>query len=81
MYQRSSSIRSSQGSVGAAVDLRPAGDPGLDREAAALALRVLRDLHRDRRARADDRHLAAQHVDEVRQLVERRAAQERARRA
>ena len=61
---------------GAAVDLRPAGDPGLDREAAALARRVLLDLHRHRRPRADDRHLAAQHVDEVRQLVERGAAQQ-----
>ena len=29
-----------------------------------------------RRARADDRHLAAEHVDEVGQLVERRAAQQ-----
>ena len=52
--------------------------PGLTREPAALALGVLRDLRRHRRPRADQRHLAAQHVDEVRQLVERGAAQERA---
>ena len=64
-------MRSAHGSDGAAVDLRPAGDPRLDREPAALALVVLLDLHRQRRARADQRHLAAQHVDEVRQLVER----------
>ena len=63
---------------GAAVDLGPAGDPGLDREAAALALGVLVDLGLDRRARPDDRHVAAQDVPEVRQLVERVAAQDRA---
>src|SRR5687767_14526124 len=58
----------------AAVDLRPARQPRADREPAALALGVLRDLDLDRRAGADDRHVAAQHVDEVRQLVDREAA-------
>ena len=66
------------GEGGAALDLRPAGDAGADREAAALALRVAVDLDLHGRARADERHLAAQHVDEVGQLVERRAAQQRA---
>ena len=45
-------------------------------EAAALARAVLRDLRGQRRARADDRHLAAEDVHEVRQLVERRAPQD-----
>ena len=62
----------------AAVDLRPTGDARADGEAAAFALGVLRDLRRQRRARADDRHLAAQHVDEVGQLVHRRPSQQRA---
>ena len=63
---------------GAAVDLRPAGDPGQRVEPAPLALVVAVDLDLHGRARADERHLAAQHVDEVRHLVERRAAQPRA---
>ena len=45
--------------------------PGLIAQAPALALGVLLDLHGQRRARADQRHLAAQHVEQVRQLVER----------
>ena len=48
------------------------------RRAGRAGARCTRDLHRDGRTRADDRHLAAQHVDQVGQLVERRAAQERA---
>src|SRR5436190_20839537 len=36
---------------GAAVDLRPAGEARLDRQAPALALGVLRDLNGDRRPR------------------------------
>jgi hypothetical protein len=60
------------------VDLGPAGDPRLDRQAPALALGVLLDLDGHRGTRADDRHVAAQHVDEVGQLVQRRAAQQRA---
>jgi hypothetical protein len=62
--------------LGAAVDLRPAGDPRLDGEAAALAIRVLVDLDRDGRPRADDRHLALEDVDQVGDLVERGAAQQ-----
>ena len=63
---------------GAAVDLRPAGQAGPDRQPPALALAVLGDLRGHGRARADQRHLAAQHVPEVRQLVERGAPQQRA---
>ena len=62
----------------AAVDLRPAAQPRAGVEAEALAVGVGVDLDLDRRPRADQRHLAAQHVDEVRQLVDRGAAQERA---
>ena len=49
--------------------------PGPDRQAPALALGVAVDLDLHGRARAHERHLAAQHVDEVRQLVDRVAAQ------
>ena len=76
MYQRSSSMRSSHGSAARPLTCAQPVMPGLDRQAPALALGVAVDLDLDRRARADDRHLAAQHVDEVRQLVERRAAQQ-----
>src|SRR5262249_14289587 len=58
------------GDPGAALDLGPAGDPGADLVAPPLPRRVVVDLGRDRRARADDRHLAAQDVDQVRDLVE-----------
>ncbi len=63
---------------GAAVDLGPARDAGLHVEPAALALGVTVDLLLDRRARAHDRELSAQHVDQVRQLVEREAPQQAA---
>ena len=78
MYQRSSSMRSAHGSDARPLTCAQPVMPGLDGEPPALAVGVLRDLHRDRRPRADDRHLAAQDVDQVRQLVERGAAQERA---
>src|SRR5262249_743111 len=62
-----------------AIDLRPAGDAGLllvpshvARDALAEAL----DPDRLLGARADDAHLAAQHIHELRQLIERVAAQE-----
>ena len=65
----------------AAVDLRPAGDPRLDVEPVELALVVAVDLVAEGRARADHGHVAADHVPELRQLVERQAPQQRARRA
>ena len=62
----------------AAVDLRPARQPGAHLEPAALAVGVGVDLDLDRRPRPDERHLAPQHVDEVRQLVDRGPPQQRA---
>src|SRR4051794_31990068 len=52
----------------AAVDLGPAGQPRLHLKAAALLGRVELHLRRDRWSRADDRHLPADDIDEVRQL-------------
>ena len=62
----------------AAVDLRPAGDPRLDVEPVQLALVVLVDLVAKRRPRADHRHVAANDVPELRQLVERQAPKDAA---
>src|SRR6059036_2172607 len=55
---------------GAAVDLGPAGDARFNLQPTALPGGVLLDLNGDRRTRADDRHLAAEHIPQVRQLVE-----------
>src|SRR5262249_2379765 len=66
------------GDAGAALDLGPAGDARADLVAAALVRRVIDHLGRDRRAGADDRHLAAQDVEQVGDLVERGAAQDAA---
>ena len=74
-------MRSAHGSCGAAVDLRPAGDPGLHVEAVELALVVAVDLVAERRPRPDHRHVAADDVPELRQLVEREPPQDAARRA
>ena len=52
--------------------------PGLDLEPAALPLVVALDLVAERRARADDRHVAADDVPELRQLVDREPPQDRA---
>jgi hypothetical protein len=57
------------------VDLRPTGDPGLDLEAATLTRRVPLDLVAKGRPRADDAHVAADDVPELRQLVDREAAE------
>jgi hypothetical protein len=65
-----------EGDLAPAAHLPHAGDPRAHREAAALPRLVLRDLARDRRPRADDGHLAAQHVDELRQLVDAELAHE-----
>src|SRR5262249_9570217 len=62
-------LRPRQG--GAPVDLRPARDAGQHVEAVQLALVVAVDLVAQRRPRADDRHLAADDVPELRQLVDR----------
>jgi hypothetical protein len=58
--------------------LRETGDAGLDPMAGGVALDARHEggVERDRMgARADERHLAAQHVDQLRQLVEACAAQ------
>src|ERR687887_2433174 len=62
----------------ATVDLRPARQARLDLEPAALSRRVALDLVGKRRARADQAHLPAQDVPELRDLVEREAAQKAA---
>src|SRR5262249_34693271 len=62
-------------------DLRPARDAGLH----AMTDAVVRDLlqqtvdeHRPFRARADEAHIAFQHIEELRDLVDPRAADEAA---
>ena len=64
------------GDPGATVDLGPAGHAGAQIEPPALTRRVELDLGGQGRARPDDPHLAAQHVDQVGQLVERVATEE-----
>ena len=51
-------------------DLPPAGDAGLHGKALQVVLGVLRHLVGQRRARAHDGHLAQEHVDELRELVD-----------
>src|SRR5438034_9073410 len=63
----------------APMDLGPARDPRLDVEAMPLPCVVLVDLVAQRRARTDDRHVAADDVPELRQLVERQPAQDASR--
>ncbi len=64
------------GQLRAAVHLRPPGEPGPDVEPVALVLVVLLDLVAQRRPRADDAHVAAQDVPELRELVDRRPPQD-----
>ena len=66
---------SSSVTVGAAVDLPQTGDAGLDGKARKPVRGIVLDLVRDRRPRSHQRHLAAQHVPQLRQLVEARAPQ------
>src|SRR5690348_16692782 len=58
-----------------AVDLRPPGDAGLDVEPVELPLVVALHLVAERRPRADHRHVAPHDIPQLRQLVERQAAQ------
>src|SRR6266852_3741707 len=63
-----------------AVDLGPAGDPRLHLVAEHIARHAppeFLDEARALRARPHEAHLAAQHVEELRQLVEARPSQER----
>src|SRR3712207_1647163 len=64
--------------VRATADLPQAGDPGLDEEPAVHVRPVLLDLPVDVRPRPDERHLALEDVDELRELVERVPAEEAA---
>ena len=59
--------------------LRPAGDAGQHRQPPRLLTSVVRGLLDEIGARTDEAHLAEQHVRELRQLVEARAAQPAAR--
>ena len=49
--------------------------PGRHQEALEVVRREVLGLVGDARPRADERHVAAEHVDELRQLVEARLAQ------
>src|SRR5687767_3560135 len=67
-----------RGVAAPAVDLRPAGDAGLHLVAQHVlrnAVLELLDEERPLRARTDDRHIALQHVPELRQLIEVELAQ------
>src|SRR3954447_24659299 len=64
------------GEVRAAADLPEPGETRLDEEAAVHVVAVLLDLGLQRGAGADQRHVPPQHVDQLRQLVERVAAQQ-----
>ncbi len=75
-YDRSSRTDSSHDRRGAAADLPEARDAGLDHEPAVHVVGVPRDLAGERGARADERHRPAEHVEQLRQLVEAVAAQE-----
>ena len=78
MYQRSSSIRSCHGSAARPLTCAQPVMPGSTASRPSWRSVYCVDLHPHGRARADQAHLAAQHVDEVRQLVEREAPQQRA---
>src|SRR5581483_12491340 len=56
--------------------LREAGDAGLHLVATRLLGRVAAEILRQQRPRADEGHVAAQHVPELRQLVEARGTEE-----
>ena len=72
-----------RGLAAQAVDLGPAGDPGLDAVAVLVAGDVARELAHVLGAlgpRADEAHVAAQHVEQLGQLVERESRAGSARR-
>src|SRR3954447_10862644 len=62
--------------VGPAADLPEARDPWLDQQPPVDVVRVVGDFARQRRPRPDERHVAADDVEQLRQLVERVAPQE-----
>src|SRR5205823_7977615 len=60
------------------LNLRPAGDPGPHRQPPPVLLGVVRDLLDEVGTRTDQAHPAQDDMDELRQLVEARTAQEAA---
>src|SRR4029077_14952602 len=54
----------------AAVELRPPGDPGAHVVAAGLLPGIARQILHQQRPRADQAHVAPDHVDETRLLVD-----------
>ena len=76
MYQASSSKRCGHGIESRPFTCAQPVMPGLHREPAPVRLRVVRDLLDDVGPRADEAHLAAHDVDELRQLVEARPPQD-----
>ena len=66
----------SPGEIVAAMALRPSGDAGSHVVAAHLLGRVKRQILHQQRARADERHVAFEHVPELWQLIERGIAHE-----
>src|SRR5690606_28378517 len=59
------------------VDLRPAGDAGLHTVTHAVVRNFLREIvdeHRTFRARTDEAHIADEHVDDLRDLINAGAA-------
>ena len=77
-YSRSSAIISSSVSSERPSTCHRPVMPGLTAKRAEPVRRVVLDLVGDRRARPDERHVAAQHVPQLGQLVEARLAQEAA---
>jgi hypothetical protein len=65
-----------------ATNLRPAGDAGHDAMAMevsldCVAIKPIAGLHRNRmRARTDQGHVAAQHIDQLRQLIDAQSAKD-----
>src|SRR5262249_33754954 len=64
--------------AGAAADLPQPCDPRADQQIITAIAAVAIKLRARDRTRADEAHVAAQHVEQLRQLVEARLAQERA---
>ena len=78
MYQRSSSMRSCQGSAARPLTCAQPVMPGATASRPRWRGVYCDDLRLHGRPRADDAHVALEHVDQVRQLVERPAPQQRA---
>src|SRR5207249_8145915 len=61
--------------VGPRLDLPEPGEAGRNQEALEVMRREELELVRNERARTDKRHLATEHVEELRQLIEAPLAQ------